>query len=221
MEDLRALVGPIEAELLSEESGAIIESVDPREPVVVRRVPERWEVVGTGNYAAVFAREGFPDWVVKCYAPGRPGIEDEAVVYEKLGAHPSYSRCVHVGGNYLVLRRLSGLTIFEHLRRGIRIPAAAIDDIDRALDHARAVGLHPHDVHAKNVMIDPEGRGLVVDVSDFGHLTPCTRWDTLKRAWRWIYVPFLSRWTVPLPLWLLDGVRRGYRRYRRLRGRPD
>ena len=45
--------------------------------------------------------------------------------------------------------------------------------------------------------------------------------NDLKRAYRWIYAPFLSRWPLPLPLWLLDGVRRGYRVCRRMMGKPD
>src|SRR5688572_17537679 len=98
---IEALVERIEAELLS---GAVVESVHPGEPVVVHRVPEGWEIVGTGNYAAVFAHAGWPEWVVKIYAPGRPGLEDEAEVYARLGEHPAYSRCAHVGGGYLVLK---------------------------------------------------------------------------------------------------------------------
>lgn len=221
MDDLEALIDRIETELLAAEGGAVIESVHPREPVVVHRVPPGWEIVGTGNYAAVFAFSGAPERVVKIYAPGRPGLEDEVAVYARLGEHTAYSRCVHAGDGYLVLKRLHGLTVFDHLRQGVRIPPGAIADIDRALDHARTVGLCPHDVHAKNVMVDPQGRGLVVDVSDFGQGVPCSRWNALERAYRWIYLPFLSRWPVPLPMWLLDGGRRGYRRYRRLLGKAD
>lgn len=216
MEDVGALVGRIEAELVREPGGAVIESVHPGEPVVVRALPAGWELVGTGNYAAVFAHSGFPTWVVKVYAPGRPGLAEEAEVYARLGEHPAYSRCVHVGAGWLVLRRLHGRTLFEHLNRGLPFPPAAIEEIDEALDYARTVGLFPHDVHVKNVMIDPRGRGLVVDVSDFGHVVPCRRWDDSKRAYRWIYRPLLSWWPVPIPLWVLDGVRRGYRRLRRI-----
>jgi hypothetical protein len=209
VDEVRGLVDRVEGELVP---GAILESVHPKEPVVAHRVPDGWELVGCGNYAAVFAHPSAPEWVVKIYAPGRPGIEEEAQVYEKLGEHDAYSRCAHVGAGYLVLRRLHGLTLFDHLRRGLRIPPEAIDEIDRALDHARSVGLYPHDVHPKNVMIGADGRGLVVDVSDFGHVVPCRRWDDLKRAYRWIYRPLFSRWPIPLPLWVMDAVRRAYRR---------
>jgi hypothetical protein len=206
--EVAALVAQVEAELLP---AARLESLHPGEPVVAHQVPDGWDLVGTGNYAAVFAHPSCPAWVVKVYAPGRPGIEDEAEVYARLGEHPAYSRCAHVGAGYLVLLRLHGVTLFDQLRRGLPIPPSAIDEIDRALDHARAVGLFPHDVHAKNVMIDAGGRGLVVDVSDFRHVVPCTRWDDLKRAYRWLYRPLLGWRSIPLPLWLLDAVRRAYR----------
>lgn len=192
----------------------VVESVDPREPVVVRAAPAPWEVVGCGNYAAVFAHPDHPDLVVKVYAPGRPGCPEEIEVYHKLGEHPAYSACVHAGDGWLALRRLHGTTMFDCLRRGLPIPPAAVDDIDRALQDARARGLFPHDVHAKNVMVDPAGRGLVVDISDFHHEVPCSRWDHLKRAYRAVYVPLLLRWPVPIPLWVLDGVRRAYRWWR-------
>jgi hypothetical protein len=209
------LVAQVERVLLP---GAAIESVHPGEPIVVGRVPEPWAVVGCGNYAAVFAHPGWPDQVVKVYAPGRPGHAEEVRVYERLGAHPAYSRCSHAGDGYLVLARLDGLTLFDHLRRGVPIPPPAIDDIDDALAYARSRGLHPHDVHAKNVMVTAEGRGLVVDVSDFAQHVPCARWDHLKWAYRWIYRPILLRWTLPMPLWLLDSVRRTYRFVRRSTG---
>jgi hypothetical protein len=206
------LIASVERDLLPQ---AAIESLDPHEPIVVRRVPEPWELVGCGNYAAVFVHPRWPEWVVKVYAPGRPGLADEVQVYERLGVHPAYSRCAHAGPGYLVLARLRGRTLFEHLHRGLPIAATVVEDVDRALDYARERGLFPHDVHAKNVMVATDGRGLVVDVSDFGHPVPCARWDHLEWAYRWIYRPLLLRWTVPLPLWLLDGVRRLYRRIRR------
>ena len=209
VESLNALVRLTEGMLGSAE----IESVDSGEPVVVHRVPLGWEVVGAGNYAAVFSHPAFPGAVVKAYAPGRPGIEAEVLVYRVLGEHPSYSRCLHAGPNYLILRRLVGVTLFECLRRGMPVPPGAIRSIDAALDAARARGLFPHDVHAKNVMIGPAGEGLVVDVSDFGHELPCRRWDDIKRAYYMLYQPFMAWRPVPIPLWILDLVRRGYRRF--------
>lgn len=191
-----------------------IESVDPHDPIVVRSVPSPWEFVGAGNYTAVFAHPEYPDMVTKVYAPGRPGLTDEAEVYRKLGVHPAYSRCFHVGQNYLVLLRLRGVTFYECLHRGIRIPEEAVAEIDAALAYARHRGLNPSDVHAKNVMLQ-DGHGLVADISDFGEPGVDTKWDDLRRAYYRFYLPTLGRWPVPIPEFLLNLVRKAYRRFRR------
>lgn len=205
------LAGAVERELLP---GLAIESVDPRDPVIVRRVPAPWEVVGAGNYAAVFAHPGDPDHVVKVYAPGRPGIDAEVEVYRRLGAHPAYSRCEHAGDGWLVLRRLRGVTLYDCVSRGIPIPDRVIRDVDDALDYARRRGLHPHDVHGRNVMMH-EGRGLVVDVSDFLERERCSKWRDLKRAYSWIYRPLLRPLRLRVPHAVLDLVRAAYRLFRR------
>lgn len=49
------LLEQITGELLGQVS---IESVNPLEPVKVSGVPKPWSVLGTGNYAAVFCRQG-------------------------------------------------------------------------------------------------------------------------------------------------------------------
>lgn len=189
-------------------------SVSPVDPIVVRRVPEPWQLLGAGNYATVVGHPDYPDRVVKVYAPGRPGIEAETEVYRRLGSHPAYSECYHVGGNYLVLRRLRGITLFECLRRGIRIPEQVIHDVDEALVYARNRGLYPNDVHGKNVMMH-DGRGLVVDVSDFLEQEPCHKWDHLKNAYYKYYRRTLSRFPVPVPLPVLNLIRKSYRLYTR------
>jgi hypothetical protein len=194
-----------------------LESDDPHEPVVVRHVPGPWKTLGVGNYAAVFAHPGYPDLVVKLYAEGRDGWEDEVRVYERLGKHPAYAECYKADRErrYLVLRRLRGVTFYECLRHGIRIPVQAVRDIDDALDYARSRGLYPHDVHGKNVMVGESGRGRVVDVSDFLKNESCNMWRDLKKAYYRIYLPFIHDRPSPLPDPLLNGVRRGYRLFRK------
>ncbi|WP_274364006.1 serine/threonine protein kinase [Paenibacillus thermotolerans] len=190
-----------------------IESEDPHDPIVVRYVPGRWRVIGAGNYAAVLVHPDYPDRVLKLYAPGRPGWEDEVEVYRRLGKHPAYAECFHANGEYryLVLRRLYGTTFYDCIKQGVRIPEQAIQDIDEALDYARERGLHPHDVHGKNVMLDPNGRGIVVDVSDFLKDEPCTMWDDVKKAYYKIYLPFMYDHPLPVPDFLMNSVRKGYR----------
>lgn len=202
---LQTLIDKVEQELLP---WLHIESVHPHDPIVVHAAPFPWKLLGAGNYAAVLTHPEFNDMAVKVYAPGRPGLEDEAEVYRLLGKHPAYSECYHVGSSYLILRRLSGITLYNCILRGIPIPRRVIDDIDAALEYAKSKGLNPHDVHGKNVMLK-DGRGIVVDVSDFLKQETCTMWDDLKKAYDRFYFPVLHH--MPVPEFLLTAVRKGYR----------
>jgi hypothetical protein len=213
---IEELVEKVEKELLPH---LHIESVDPRNPVVPYHVPSPWRLLGAGNYAAVMTHPEMDDFVVKVYAPGRPGIEDEVQVYRSLGCHPAYSECLYVGTHYLILRRLRGYTFYACLLRGIYIPKQAVDDIDEALDYARERGLHPHDVHGKNVMLQ-NGRGVVVDVSDFLKEDPCSMWDDVKSAYNRFYFPVFHK--LPIPEHVLNLVRKSYRWLdKRSRSRSD
>lgn len=192
-----------------------IESVSPHDPIVVRHVPSPWRVLGRGNYAAVLSHPDHPDLVVKVYAPGRPGFEAEREVYRRLGDHPAYSECLYAENGFLVLRRLHGVTLYDSVHRGLPIPEQVIQDIDRALDYARSRGMHPHDVHGRNVMMQ-DGRGLVVDVSDFLKEEDCTKWEDLKTAYRRVYRPLLMPLRLRVPYFALDAVRLAYRLFRRV-----
>lgn len=209
---MNSLLECIQSELLPQVQ---IESLEPHNPVVVHRIAAGWTLLGAGNYAAVFCHPDFPNWVVKLYAPGRPGLEAEAEVYRRLGPHPAFSECLHVGPNFLVLKRLNGVTLYDCMHLGIRIPPQVIRDIDQALDYARVRRLYPHDVHGRNVMMQ-NGRGLVVDISDFLHSEPCSKWADLKRAYYWFYLPVLAPLRLRFPYFLLNWVRASYRRLRRL-----
>ncbi|TDF94510.1 serine/threonine protein kinase [Paenibacillus piri] len=189
-----------------------IESVNPHNPIEVQAVPKPWKRVGTGNYAVVVSHPEYDGLVVKVYAPGREGLEEEVEVYRRLGRHPAYSECYHAGSSYLILRRLSGITLYNCVLRGISIPRQVIDDIDAALRYARSKGLNPHDVHGKNVMLQ-DGRGVVVDVSDFLKQEPCRMWDDLKKAYDCFYFPIVRK--MKIPEWMLTAVRKGYRYFNR------
>jgi hypothetical protein len=194
----------------------MVESDDPHDPVIIKRKPEPWIILGAGNYAAVLIDPDYKEWVVKVYAPGRPGLEQEVEVYRRLGSHHAYSQCLHDGDRYLILKRLTGITLYNCIRRGIRIPKQVIRDIDEALAYAVTKGLNPHDVHAKNVMMK-DGRGIVVDVSDFLKNEPCTMWDDLKRAYNRLYIGPLTR--LPVPECILNFIRKGYRILKKRRWR--
>lgn len=192
-----------------------IVSILPYNPVEVTGIPDPWQLLGTGNYAAVFVHPDYQDVVVKIYGVGRSGWAEEVAVYERLGEHPAFAQCFHAEPNWLILKRLYGMTLYDCLHLGRKIPQQVIQDIDLALDYAGSRSLTPHDVHGRNVMMS-EGKGLVVDISDFLDSSPCWAWQDLKRAYYWFYLPLLSWHSLSIPYWLLDGVRSLYRFYRRL-----
>ena len=192
-----------------------IESISPNDPVAVRHVPAGWRLLGRGNYAAVLYHPDYSELVVKVYAPGRPGFEAEREVYRRLGEHPAYSECVYAADGFLVLRRLHGVTLYDSVHQGLPIPVQVIEDIDHALGYARSQGLHPHDVHGRNVMME-DGRGLVVDVSDFLKEEDCTKWEDLKTGYHRVYRPLLMPLRLRVPYFALDVVRFGYRLFRRI-----
>ncbi len=204
--------------------GLQIESVDPHDPVEVRYLPAPWQLLGRGNYAAVVYHPDYPDQVVKIYAPGRPGFEEEVEVYRRLGPHRAFSECFYAGENFLVLKRLYGVNLYDCIPRGLRIPIQVIRDVDEALNYAQRRGLHPHDIHGRNVMMY-HNRGFVADISDFLHEETCSKWDNLKKAYYWLYRPFLSPLKLRIPYFVLDFVRKTYRRMtlafkkRRVRGK--
>lgn len=204
---LNQLIESIRTELLPKLQ---LESIAPHDPVEVRHLPTPWRLLGTGNYAGVVYHPDHPNQVVKIYAPGRPGFEEEVEVYRRLGSHPAFSECLYAAENFLILKRLHGMTLYDCMHLGVLIPQQVIQDIDQALEYARGRGLHPHDVHGRNVMI-LEGRGLVVDISDFLHEEACNKWNNLKKAYYFLYLPLLSRLRLRVPYFALNGVRKSYR----------
>ncbi len=147
---------------------------------------------------------------MKIYAPGRPGFEEEVEVYNRLGKHPAFSQLFYAEDGFLVLKRLYGVTIWDCAQLGVPVPKQVIQDIDKALDYARSRNLFPHDIHARNVMMH-EGEGLVVDISDFLDEEYCSKWDNVKKAYYWIYLPVIYPLKLRVPVSLLDFVRKGYR----------
>jgi hypothetical protein len=186
-----------------------IESVNPRNPIQVGYLPQPWRLLGKGNYAAVVYHLDYPECVVKIYASGRAGFEEEVEVYRRLGFHPAFSECLYAKDSFLILKRLYGTTLYDCMHLGLPIPKQVIRDIDKALDYARSRGLHPHDVHGRNVMMH-QGRGLVVDISDFLHPEACSKWNHLKKAYYWLYRPVLRPLRLHVPYSALNMLRKSY-----------
>ncbi|MFD0825384.1 serine/threonine protein kinase [Neobacillus sp. M.A.Huq-85] len=195
-------------------------SPNPFDPIFVRNHSKSWKTIGNGNYAGVFSHGSNPGRVVKVYGRSPEELNKEIEVYKRLGNHETFSNLIAYGENYLVLKKLEGITLFNAIIKGIPIPERVIKDIDRGLDYARSVGLNPYDVHGKNVVMY-EGRGYIVDVSDFYKEGYCSKWDDLKKGYYKIYQPFLFKLHPRIPFFIVDGVRKGYRVYRKFKKRRD
>lgn len=193
-----------------------MKSINSSDPIKVESIPKPWILLGCGNYAGVFTHPDFNDLAIKIYAPARCGLKEEIEVYNTIGEHSAYSKLLYSKDNYLVLERLKGVTFYNCLRKGIKIKKHIIKDIDNALEYAREKGLNPHDVHAKNVMI-VNNRGVVVDVSDFKHKEYCSLWKDFKKAYYKLYIPFVYKMSIPIPNFLLNTIRKVYKRYKKLK----
>ncbi|MCM3718659.1 serine/threonine protein kinase [Fictibacillus phosphorivorans] len=190
----------------------MIESRNPLDPVCPVNIPYPWKLLGCGNYAAVFGHPDYPSYVVKIYGRDEHGLLEEKKVYERLGEHPGYSVCYYTEKRFLILKRIQGITLYDCVHKGIRIPESVIRDVDDALDYAKKRGLFPNDVHGKNVMIS-KGKGIIVDVSDFYKKIPCRKWKDLRKAYFKIYKPIFYRFPIPVPHFVLNAIRIGYRYY--------
>jgi hypothetical protein len=101
------------------------------------------------------------------------------------------------------------------VHQGLIIPEQVILDVDSALEYAVQRGLRPHDVHGRNVMM-LDGRGVVVDVSDFLHRKSIGKsWSDLRWAYYKIYRPIIARLALPVPYSVLNLVRKLYQLIRR------
>ncbi|WP_160719897.1 serine/threonine protein kinase [Bacillus sp. USDA818B3_A] len=211
--NINKYINLIETELLPNIDLSVF---SPFDPIVVDNRSDSWKTIGCGNYAGVFMHEAYPEVVVKVYGRNQEELTEETEVYKKLGTHESFSKLYGYGENYLILKKLEGITLFNALIKGVQIPKRVMEDIDRGLEYARSVDLNPFDVHGKNVVMF-EGRGYIVDVSDFYKQGYCRKWDDLKKAYHKIYHPFLYKYHPPIPFPLVDAIRKGYRIYRRVK----
>lgn len=211
MQEVEKLISIIDKKL---RPNIVIESINSEKQVVVKHIPDSWSLLGCGNYAAVFTHKAFGDYVVKIYAKGRQGLKEEVEVYKTIGKHSSYSYLSYHTSEYLILTRIKGITLYDCLRLGIKISPKIIKDIDEALKYARKKGLYPHDVHVKNIMM-VENKGVVVDISDFKHTEYCSLWDDFKKVYYKYYVPIFYKFTVPIPKFILNLIRKSYRTYKK------
>lgn len=185
-------------------------SPNPRDPVDVRQHPANWRCVGLGNSAAVFQPKDRPDLAIKVYADRHVHVgAEEAGIYQQLGESPYFPRFYGRGPNFLLIEYKPGRNVYDCLLQGVHIPEQVILDVEEAITYAESRGLTPSDIHVKNVLVH-EGRGYLVDVSDYRNQERCQRWDALKKAYYEYYVD-LYRPGLTVPSWLLETIRKWYK----------
>ncbi|MDM8523491.1 hypothetical protein QUF80_08990 [Desulfococcaceae bacterium HSG8] len=178
--------------------------------VKVLNKPNGWYCAGVGNSAAVFRHDRYPDIAIKIFSDICTHIAlRESEVYRKLGDSSFYPKLYGSGKNYLVLRYIPGQSAYECLLEGMFIQEQVVSDINEAVSYARQRGLNPRNLHAKNILVY-NGRGYLVDVSDYMKNGRCYHFDILRYIYYKLYIRF-SRPGMRIPFWLLESIRRGYR----------
>ncbi|MCA1844171.1 MAG: serine/threonine protein kinase, partial [Actinobacteria bacterium] len=165
-----------------------IQAFATNEPIVIEHVPAELRVLGSGTDAIVVQHPSLPELAFKVYAPETVGcLVDEYDAYRQLAGSPYFAACLGRGDFYVVLSYEPGPTLYDCLVQGIPVPPQAMADVEAARNYARLVGLHPKDVHLKNVLLQGD-RARILDVSkyiapgDDDHV-----WELLAQGYRRIY----------------------------------
>jgi hypothetical protein len=179
------------------------------EPIAIEHVPAPLRVLGSGTDALVVQHPGLPERAFKVYAPETVGcLADEYLAYQRLAGSPYFAACLGRGDGYLVLSYEPGPTLYDCVVRGIPVPEQAMADVEVARDYARHVGLHPKDIHLKNVLLQGN-RARILDVSKYvapGDEDPV--WEHLAEGYRRFYPLIRGR---RIPVWVIEMVKRRYR----------
>jgi len=179
------------------------------EPVVIEHMPAQLRVLGKGTDAVVVQHPGLPERAFKIYAPETIScLADEYEAYGQLADSPYFAACLGHGDFYLVLSYEPGPTLYECVVQGIPVPEQAMADVEAARHYARQVGLHPKDIHLKNVLLQGD-RARILDVSKYiapGDDDPV--WEHLAEGYRRFYPLIRGR---RIPVWLIEMVKRRYK----------
>lgn len=176
-------------------------------PVIVKGFSERLICIGIGTDAAVFQFKGDERYVYKVFSEDKlEKMEMEKRVYEQLGKSSYFPVYYGSGSRFIILSYEKGVTLNDCLLKGIHIPSQVIEDVDEAREYAKTKGLNPRDIHLKNILIH-EGRGKLLDVSEYLKEGNDLRWDYLKKGYEEYYDLIVGR---EVPLWLIEVVKRWY-----------
>ncbi|QPC45641.1 serine/threonine protein kinase [Mangrovibacillus cuniculi] len=180
------------------------------EPVTISEVPSTLNCVGLGTDAAVFQHKEVPNYVYKLFADEKKHkVEIEKEVYEKLGPSEYFPTFYAAMDHCLVLSHEEGKTLYDCIVEGIHIPEQVVLDVERAREHVRQRGLNPRDIHLKNIILQ-NGRGKIIDVSEYVKPGNDFRWEHLKKGYEEYYHFFDGK---PVPLWIVETVRKAYNQW--------
>jgi hypothetical protein len=177
--------------------------------VVIEHLPPALRLVGYGTDAVVVQHPVLPGHVFKIFTPETEALAgDEFEAYQSLAGSPLFPVCVGRGDFYLVLSYEAGPTLYECLVQGIPVPEQAMADVEVARDYARQVGLHPKDIHLKNVLLQGD-RARILDVSKYVAPGDEDRvWEHLAEGYRRFYPLIRGR---RIPVWVIEMVKRRYK----------
>ncbi|MCR8842346.1 serine/threonine protein kinase [Paenibacillus sp. SC116] len=180
------------------------------DPVTIEGESDELHCIGIGTDAAVFVHDRMPQYAYKLYAAeALPKKEAEISVYEALKGSSFFPVYYGAGNRYVVLSHERGITLYDCLLLGIPVPRQVVDDVEAARAFVREKGLNPRDIHLKNVLLQ-DGRGKVLDVSEYIQPGNDKRWEHLVWAYDNVY-PLLEG--EKISSWLLEAVKNGYYRF--------
>lgn len=141
------------------------------------------EYIGRGKSAYVYRWKGTEKIIKIFLEESRGEFICERKVYETLGDEEGFLKMYVYGENYLVLDYIQGKTLYKLLREGVFIKAEYIEKVAEYVENIKRKGLHPNDLHLKNILIDGEERVWIVDLARFLDKKRDKRWDHLY----WVY----------------------------------
>lgn len=178
-------------------------------PVSVIGSVQNLRCIGIGTDAAVFYCPDTPNYAYKVYSvQALEKKEVEERIYKRLKGSQYFPQCYGSGPNYLVLSFEQGITLYDCLLQGVRVPEQVIQDVEKAREFVRSQGLNPRDIHLKNVLLQ-DGRGKVLDVSEYIKEGNDSRWEHLVWTYKHFY-PLIRE--VQVPLWILEIIKNWYNR---------
>lgn len=168
------------------------------------------QYIGSGRSAFAYRIQASNIVVKVFFHPFDHLAEEEADIYGNLQGTPYYPTIYEVGPNYLVMDYIDGHTLFDCLRKGIKIIPEHIKEVDKALRLARERGMNPSDIHLRNIIITTDGKIKMIDVARFRQSKNCSQWDDLKSAfYRFYRRPFFPK---KIPAFVLNFTAAMYKR---------